>query len=43
MRAHRWMSLQFFGFFLTFGVFVPYWSAWLVSDKALNAEQALKI
>ncbi|GLF91795.1 3-phenylpropionic acid transporter [Bacillus safensis] len=40
MKAHKWMSLQFFGFFFTFGIFVPYWSIWLVSDKNFTPDQA---
>ncbi|WP_087978497.1 MULTISPECIES: MFS transporter [Bacillus] len=40
MKAHKWMSMQFFGFFFTFGIFVPYWSIWLVSDKNFTPDQA---
>ncbi|MGE6632011.1 MFS transporter [Bacillus sp. NPDC077027] len=40
MNAHKWMSMQFFGFFFTFGIFVPYWSVWLVTDKNFTADQA---
>lgn len=40
MKAQKWMSMQFFGFFFTFGIFVPYWSIWLVSDKNFTPDQA---
>lgn len=40
MTAHKWMSMQFFGFFFTFGIFVPYWSTWLVTGKGFTADQA---
>ncbi|MDG3044564.1 hypothetical protein OE903_13945 [Bacillus sp. B6(2022)] len=29
-----------FGFFFTFGIFVPYWSIWLVADKNFSPDQA---
>ncbi|GAB1306390.1 3-phenylpropionate MFS transporter [Bacillus altitudinis] len=32
--------MQFFGFFFTFGIFVPYWSIWLVADKNFSPDQA---
>ena len=34
------MSINFFIFFLTWGVFVPYWTGWLVSEKALGVADA---
>ncbi|PGL73247.1 MFS transporter [Bacillus sp. AFS055030] len=40
MTSQRWMSLQFFGFFFTFGIFVPYWSAWLTTSKGFTADEA---
>ncbi|PFH88065.1 MFS transporter [Bacillus sp. AFS088145] len=40
MTDQRWMSLQFFGFFFTFGIFVPYWSAWLTTSKGFTADEA---
>lgn len=40
MNANKWMSMQFFGFFFTFGIFVPYWSIWLVADKNFSPDQA---
>ncbi|MDW7617902.1 MFS transporter [Peribacillus simplex] len=40
MTNQRWMSLQFFGFFFTFGIFVPYWSSWLILSKGFTADEA---
>lgn len=40
MTNQRWMSLQFFGFFFTFGIFVPYWSSWLITSKGFTADEA---
>ncbi|WP_213424102.1 MFS transporter [Bhargavaea massiliensis] len=36
----RWLSLNFFAFFFTWGVFLPYWTGWLVSAKGLTVFQA---
>ncbi|MEE6133269.1 MFS transporter [Priestia sp. GS2] len=40
MTSQRWMSFQFFGFFLTFGIFVPYWSSWLITSKGFTPDEA---
>ncbi|MFB7141664.1 MFS transporter [Gottfriedia sp. NPDC056225] len=40
MKSQRWMSLQFFGFFFTFGIFVPYWSTWLTASKGFSPDKA---
>ena len=40
MNTQRWMSQQFFVFFMTWGVFLPYWTGWLVDDKGITVEQA---
>lgn len=36
MNIHRWMSQHFFIFFLTWGIFLPYWSGWLIGEKGLT-------
>ncbi len=36
MNIHRWMSQHFFIFFLTWGIFLPYWSGWLIDEKGLT-------
>ncbi|MCG3087338.1 MFS transporter [Sporosarcina cyprini] len=40
MNTHRWMSMQFFCFFITWGVFLPYWTGWLTHAKGLTVPQA---
>ncbi|MDQ0207386.1 MFS transporter [Alkalicoccobacillus murimartini] len=40
MNTHRWMSTQFFSFFLTWGIFLPYWTGWLVYSKELSVTDA---
>lgn len=39
-RTQTWLSLNFFAFFFTWGVFLPYWTAWLIADKGLTVESA---
>src|SRR5690606_19081443 len=36
----RWLSLNFFAFFFTWGIFLPYWTGWLVSAKGLTVFEA---
>ncbi|MEH7663834.1 MFS transporter, partial [Bacillus velezensis] len=36
MKAYRWMSLHFFSFFMTWGVFLPYWTGWMVHIKGVS-------
>ncbi|MGM9951107.1 MAG: MFS transporter [Lysinibacillus sp.] len=36
MNIQRWMSQHFFIFFLTWGIFLPYWSGWLIDEKGLT-------
>ncbi|AJS60985.1 3-phenylpropionate MFS transporter [Paenibacillus sp. IHBB 10380] len=33
MIYQRWMSLRFFSFFFTWGIFLPYWTVWLTSKE----------
>lgn len=40
MSNQRWMSLNFFVFFLTWGIFLPYWTGWLVQAKGLSVTEA---
>ena len=40
LSNQRWMSLNFFVFFLTWGIFLPYWTGWLVQAKGLSVTQA---
>ncbi|KAB7706620.1 MFS transporter [Bacillus aerolatus] len=42
-KAQTWLSLNFFAFFFTWGVFLPYWTAWLISSKGLTVESASTI
>ncbi|MEM1502914.1 MFS transporter [Domibacillus sp. 8LH] len=35
-----WLSLMFFAFYFSWGIFMPYWNAWLVSEKQLPVETA---
>ena len=40
MNSQRWLSLNFFTFFFTWGVFIPYWTGWLVNAKHLSVSEA---
>lgn len=40
MSNQRWLSRQFFVFFLTWGVFLPYWTGWLVAEKNMSISEA---
>lgn len=40
MNHQRWLSKNFITFFFTWGVFLPYWTGWLVSHKGLSIAQA---
>ncbi|MER2106395.1 MAG: 3-phenylpropionate MFS transporter [Solibacillus sp.] len=40
MNHQRWLSKNFITFFFTWGVFLPYWTGWLVSHKGLTIAQA---
>ncbi|MBU8918776.1 MFS transporter [Neobacillus sp. 114] len=40
MNTQRWMSSQFFTFFLTWGVFLPYWTGWMIHIKGISISQA---
>lgn len=40
MNTQRWMSMQFFSFFLTWGIFLPYWSGWMIDTKGISVPEA---
>ncbi|WP_440705781.1 MFS transporter [Heyndrickxia oleronia] len=40
MNIQRWMSRQFFTFFMTWGIFLPYWTGWLINAKGMTVPQA---
>jgi MFS transporter, PPP family, 3-phenylpropionic acid transporter len=40
MNSQRWLSLNFFTFFFTWGVFLPYWTGWLINAKHLSVPEA---
>lgn len=40
MNVQRWMSVRFFLFFMGWGIFLPYWTGYLVDGKSLSIEQA---
>lgn len=40
MNNQRWMSQNFFAFFITWGIFLPYWTGWLVEAKGLSVSDA---
>ncbi|MBM7704162.1 MFS transporter [Metabacillus iocasae] len=39
MNAQRWMSTRFFSFFMTWGIFLPYWSGWMIQTKEMTVAQ----
>lgn len=40
MNNQKWLSLNFFAFFFTWGVFLPYWTGWLTNDKGISVSAA---
>lgn len=40
MNNQRWMSQNFFAFFMTWGIFLPYWTGWLIEAKGLSVAEA---
>ncbi|SFL72072.1 MFS transporter, PPP family, 3-phenylpropionic acid transporter [Gracilibacillus orientalis] len=40
MNTQRWMSMHFFSFFLTWGIFLPYWSGWMIHTKGISVSEA---
>ena len=39
-KSQFWLSITFFAFYFSWGIFMPYWNAWLVSVKDLSVEAA---
>lgn len=39
MNHQRWLSRSFFVFFLTWGIYLPYWAGWLVEAKGLSVTE----
>lgn len=40
MNYQRWMSQNFFTFFMTWGIFLPYWTGYLITGKGLTVAEA---
>jgi MFS transporter, PPP family, 3-phenylpropionic acid transporter len=40
MNTQRWLSTRFFSFFMTWGIFLPYWSGWMIYTKGITVSQA---
>ncbi|WP_188455502.1 MFS transporter [Virgibacillus oceani] len=40
MNTQRWMSTQFFSFFMTWGIFLPYWTGWMIHTKGITVSEA---
>lgn len=40
MNTQRWMSRQFFSFYMTWGVFLPYWTGWMIHTKGISISEA---
>lgn len=40
MNSQRFLSINFFAFFFTWGVFIPYWTGWLTFEKGLSVAAA---
>lgn len=40
LNIQRWMSTRFFSFFMTWGIFLPYWSGWMIYTKGITVPQA---
>lgn len=43
MENQRWLTKNFITFFFTWGVFLPYWTGWLIAAKGLSISQASMI
>jgi MFS transporter, PPP family, 3-phenylpropionic acid transporter len=40
LKNQTWLSVQFFAIFFTWGIFIPYWTAWLVESKDFSISAA---
>ena len=39
-KSEKWLSINFFAFFFTWGVFLPFWTGWLTTEKGLSVSHA---
>lgn len=40
MNQQRWLAKNFFMFFATWGIFIAYWTGWLINDKGISVSEA---
>ena len=40
MKSQKWLSVNFFAFFFTWGIFMPYWTGYLTNVKGLSVTSA---
>lgn len=40
MNTQRWMAQHFFIFFMTWGIFLPYWTGWMIDEKGITVSEA---
>lgn len=40
MNTHNWMSSRFFSFYMTWGIFLPYWTGWMIIEKGITVTEA---
>ena len=40
INSQKWLSINFAAFFFTWGVFLPYWTGWLTTEKDLSVFHA---
>ncbi|PLR94646.1 MFS transporter [Bacillus sp. T33-2] len=40
MNSQRWMSRQFFNFYMTWGIFLPFWTGWMIQTKGVSISEA---
>ncbi len=40
INSQKWVSINFAAFFFTWGVFLPYWTGWLTTEKDLSVFHA---
>lgn len=40
INSQKWLSINFFAFFFTWGVYLPFWTGWLITEKDLSVSHA---
>jgi MFS transporter, PPP family, 3-phenylpropionic acid transporter len=40
INSQKWLSINFAAFFFTWGIFLPYWTGWLTTEKDLSVFHA---